>query len=508
MGCQVIIEKSLFDIWEVGNNEEWKVSEFSANEDFSQIERLALENRYWSITEITEKFNRQSVSFQLSKKDKLHSWLKYKEGFSAELVRLLLTEFGIKKGDMVLDPFMGSGTTALVACMNGINSVGYDILPMSKISIAAKSLVYKYDLDELYALLDDLSKIEVPSSYLKETPTISITKEGYPTPTAIEISYLDEYIAQSSYSEEAKLLCKLCMLNSLEKVSYSAKDGQYLRWDYRCPKIVRASEERKLAGKKPFVVKLDKGELPSMKKALINELSRIVEDVKEIQNTINQSVETTNNFIEGSALYNLPNLDSDSINAVISSPPYCNRYDYTRTYAMELAFLGVDEDGIRTLRQELLSCTVENKTKVERLKEYYSSLNILDRYNQILEVVSNNKVLNEILEALQGRNSNGEINNKGVIRMVEGYFTELAFIFSELYRVCKKGAKVAFVNDNVRYAGEVIPVDYLTTMIAEQIGFVPEKIYTLKQKKGNSSQQMKKYGKVSLRKSITIWKKL
>ena len=508
MGCQVIIEKSLFDIWEVGNNEEWKVSEFSANEDFSQIERLALENRYWSITEITEKFNRQSVSFQLSKKDKLHSWLKYKEGFSAELVRLLLTEFGIKKGDMVLDPFMGSGTTALVACMNGINSVGYDILPMSKISIAAKSLVYKYDLDELYALLDDLSKIEVPSSYLKETPTISITKEGYPTSTAIEISYLDEYIAQSSYSEEAKLLCKLCMLNSLEKVSYSAKDGQYLRWDYRCPKIVRASEERKLAGKKPFVVKLDKGELLSMKKALINELSRIVEDVKEIQNTINQSVETTNNFIEGSALYNLPNLDSDSINAVISSPPYCNRYDYTRTYAMELAFLGVDEDGIRTLRQELLSCTVENKTKVERLKEYYSSLNILDRYNQILEVVSNNKVLNEILEALQGRNSNGEINNKGVIRMVEGYFTELAFIFSELYRVCKKGAKVAFVNDNVRYAGEVIPVDYLTTMIAEQIGFVPEKIYTLKQKKGNSSQQMKKYGKVSLRKSITIWKKL
>ncbi len=508
MGCQVIIEKSLFDIWEVGNNVEWKVAEFSANEDFSQVERLALENRYWSITEITEKFNRQSVSFQLSKKDKLHSWLKYKEGFSAELVRLLLTEFGIKKGDMVLDPFMGSGTTALVACLNGINSIGYDILPMSKISIAAKSLVYKYDLDELYALLDDLSKIEVPSSYLKETPTISITKEGYPTSTAIEISYLDEYIVQSSYSEEAKLLCKLSMLNSLEKVSYSAKDGQYLRWDYRCPKIVRASEERKLAGKKPFVVKLDKGELPSMKKALINELSRIVEDVKEIQNTINQSVETTNNFIEGSALYNLPNLDSDSINAVISSPPYCNRYDYTRTYAMELAFLGVDEDGIRTLRQELLSCTVENKTKVERLKEYYSSLNILDRYNQILEVVSNNKVLNEILEALQGRNSNGEINNKGVIRMVEGYFTELAFIFSELYRVCKKGAKVAFVNDNVRYAGEVIPVDYLTTMIAEQIGFVPEKIYTLKQKKGNSSQQMKKYGKVSLRKSITIWKKL
>ena len=105
------------------------------------------------------------------------------------------------------------------------------------------------------------------------------------------------------------------------------------------------------------------------------------------------------------------------------------------------------------------------------------------------------------------RNVNGEINNKGVISMVEGYFSELAFVFAELYRVCKSGARVAFVNDNVRYAGEVIPVDYLTTMFAESLGFVPEVIYTLKQQKGNSSQQMKRYGKVNLRKSITVWRR-
>jgi site-specific DNA-methyltransferase (cytosine-N4-specific) len=66
---------------------------------------------------------------------------------------------------------------------------------------------------------------------------------------------------------------------------------------------------------------------------------------------------------------------------------------------------------------------------------------------------------------------------------------------------------VAFVNDNVRYAGEVIPVDFISTELAEQMGFKPVKIYTLKQQKGNSSQQMKKYGRVPLRKSITLWKK-
>jgi len=45
----------------------------------------------------------------------------------------------------------------------------------------------------------------------------------------------------------------------------------------------------------------------------------------------------------------------------MTSPPYCNRYDYTRTYALELALLGIDEQGLLRLRQEMLSCTVENR---------------------------------------------------------------------------------------------------------------------------------------------------
>lgn len=131
----------------------------------------------------------------------------------------------------------------------------------------------------------------------------------------------------------------------------------------------------------------------------------------------------------------------------------------------------------------------------------------IEDYERVLNVVQSNNALNEIGAALQARNANGEINNKGILRMVEGYFLELTFLFSELLRVCKPGGKVAFVNDNVRYAGEVIPVDYLCTNLAEQLGFKPVKIYTLKQKKGNSSQQMAKYGRVAIRKSITIWEK-
>ncbi len=66
---------------------------------------------------------------------------------------------------------------------------------------------------------------------------------------------------------------------------------------------------------------------------------------------------------------------------------------------------------------------------------------------------------------------------------------------------------MVFVNDNVRYGGEVIPVDLLSTYLAEKLGFEAIAVYVLPQKKGNSSQQMKKFGRQPLRKSITLWQK-
>ena len=93
---------SLFQIPSIADK--WQVHNFSADNFGQQSARRNLENKYIKITTISNKFNRQSVSYQLSKNDVLHRWLKYKEGFSADLVRKLLKEFKIKAGDTVLNP--------------------------------------------------------------------------------------------------------------------------------------------------------------------------------------------------------------------------------------------------------------------------------------------------------------------------------------------------------------------------------------------------------------------
>lgn len=488
---------------------DWKVSSFSAGNLNSQIERLKLEEKYINIIEVTDKFTRESVSYQLSKNDSLHRWLKYKEGFSAELVSLLLDEFGIQKGDTILDPFLGSGTTSLVGMFNGVNSIGFDILPMTKIALAVKKSVFSYDIAELTQLKSTLESINVSPDFQGRPNYISITQGAYPVDNERELTFFTEWCEQSMYSEEIKSLISLCILNSLERVSYSAKDGQYLRWDYRSQKIQEAAKRREKQGKAPVSTILDKGPIPSLKSLLLEELSKVIADIELIQKTVDNTAfnDTALKFVEGSALFELPKLEKEQINGVVTSPPYCNRYDYTRTYALELTYLGKGEDDIKSLRQDLLSCTVENKTKIDKLKDYYRSLNREDDFHRIIDVIKNNKTFQEINQALINRQRSGDINNKGVLKMVEGYFSELTFIYAEIFRISKPGSYVAFVNDNVRYGGEVIPVDFLSTELAEQIGFTPVKIYSLRRQKGNSSQQMKKFGRVPLRKSITIWRK-
>ena len=498
----------LFDTYQ---DEEMKknyvVGRFSANQFCDDSARIKLEKKYESILDVTDKFDRRSVSYQLNKKDVLHSWLKYKEGFSADLVNTLLDEMGAVEGDTVLDPFIGSGTTALVCKMRGINSIGYDIMPISKVSIEAKANVLKYDQKELCSLINEFSSLELPKDYEKKTPYITITNTAYPEYNEKFIQFATDWIAKSEYSDEAKNLFTLCIINSLERCSYTIKSGQYLSWDSRSKKVQEANAERIQKGQKLLPEYQCREIIENVKKAITEELEHVFSDISTIQVNSKVCEGAKINFIQKSVLFDLPSVDSEIFKGVITSPPYCNRYDYTRTYALELVYLGLTEDTIKEMRQALLSCTVESRSKIEALRDYYKSIGAGERFEFIKNTIQSNIAFCEILTAMKARKENGDLNNNGVIRMIEGYFTELAFIYAELYRTCKKGAMIACVNDNVRYGGEVIPVDFLSTSFAEQFGFKPVKIYCLKQQKGNSSQQMAKYGRVALRKSITIWRK-
>ncbi len=488
-------------------SKDYLIDQFSADAFCCETERQKLEAAYAPLLEVTDRFDRKSVSYQLSKNDVLHSWLKYKEGFSADLVNSLLDEAGIKAGDWVMDPFMGSGTTALVCQMRGIHSIGYDVMPIADVALKAKAACTDYSLTELNAMLAELRALPMPADYSKSISSIPITQDAYPEQNARYLRFIEDWRTNCRYSENAKNLLRLCILNSLESCSYTTKGGQYLGWDSRSPKVVRGNALRAAKGQRPLASKTVRTNILDSRDTIFLELSHVIRDIERIQQSSQKYEKAEIRYTRNSVLFELPKLPDDILNGVITSPPYCNRYDYTRTYALELVYLGLDNEAIKQLRQDLLSCTVESKPKLAQLEQFYAHIGQEERFNTIYAAIQSNSAFLEILDALHTRERHGDLNNDGIIRMVEGYFTELAFLYAELFRICKKGATVAFVNDNVRYGGEIIPVDFLSSSFAEQFGFTVKKIYCLKQKKGNSSQQMAKFGRVALRKSITIWTK-
>jgi DNA modification methylase len=431
---------------------------------------------------------RSLVSFQANKSRPVYRWYKYKEAFSASLIEHFLHKYGISKGT-ILDPFAGSGTALFAASAMGINADGIELLPIGQQIIATKKLFESEFTPEDFLALEQWSAMRIweQSEKMVNLPELRITKGAYPEKTkeAIE-KYLAAYQQENSRVQAVLRFALLCVL---ESISFTRKDGQYLRWDYRSGRT---------HGKKIF----DKGEILDFERAICEKISEITTDLSPAQQTGLFPVETSQGEIQlysCSCLEVLPQLSDSTYDAIITSPPYCNRYDYTRTYALELALLGTDEQGLLKLRQEMLSCTVENRAK--------DLLKVNPRWTTAIVTADEQELLQAILKYLDDQKEKGELNNNGIPRMVRGYFYEMACVIAECSRVLKPNAPLFMVNDNVRYAGASISVDMILSQFAEKLGFCIENILILPNGKGNSSQQMGSHGRQPLRKCVYIWRK-
>lgn len=440
---------------------------------------------------VNQELSRALVSNQANKTIPFYRWLKYKEAFSSKLVRFFTTEFRPDKNNpRILDPFAGAGTTLTTATKEGWHATGVELLPVGIAAMKARLKADKVNIgifEKYLSILEKLPLESLESSY--QFPHLRITEKAFPLKTERAISAYMSFLNQI-HEHDVRYLFWFACLSILEDVSFTRKDGQYLRWDSRSKRTLKSD--------------FNKGKIYNFRTAITNKLHMMLEDIK---NHNGGSYSRNVKIISGSCLAQLPHLESNSFDLVLTSPPYCNRYDYTRTYALELAFLGYDDAAIRNLRQTLLSATVENKGKHEQLLSQYRVCGKENFYSFAVNAFYNQVALHEILRILHQARDRDELNNNNIPNMVENYFFEMNIVIHELSRLIKPGGRMVMVNDNVRYHGEEIPVDLILSDFAASAGLKVECIWVLPRGKGNSSQQMGAYGRNELRKCVYIWVK-
>lgn len=96
--------------------------------------------------------------------------------------------------------------------------------------------------------------------------------------------------------------------------------------------------------------------------------------------------------------------------------------------------------------------------------------------------------------------------NKHVIPMIKGYFEDMYLVLKEVARVLKQRGFAAFVIGDVRYGGFLVPVSDILVEIGDSLGLTHQETLVARLR-GNSPQQMGKFGKIPAKESIVIWKK-
>jgi len=233
----------------------------------NSVSRTALYEKFKSKIIHNPSLSRNLVSFQANKQAPFSAWFKYKEGFSERLVTYLLQTLKPQPG-ILLDPFSGVGASLFAASGLGWETIGIELLQVGIFATKARLIAQKIDINLFNKVISEIKQINFaeyyhPSHAIQHIP---ITRGAF---SAVEEELLVGYISYCHNfvsNDDIRNLLLYAAFCILEDISYTRKDGQYLRWDSRSGRSL---------GKIPF----EKREILTFSDAIHQKLNQMVSDL-------------------------------------------------------------------------------------------------------------------------------------------------------------------------------------------------------------------------------------
>lgn len=256
-----------------------------------------------------------------------HGLFPYRGKFHPQLIKGLINILNIQKGEIILDPMAGSGTTNVEAALMGINSNAIDVSPFCQFMIKTKH----------EALTIDLTLLE--STKIENKKLFDFFKQG------------DVLNRISKIGDNNKIkIYNLAFLAFLDALGYSKR-------------VVKSNHDQ-----------LFDKVLPRYIETVKSFLSNKHFDQNKIGNL---------DILSDSDALDIK-LDNNTIDCVITSPPYSFAIDYVENDKDQLEFLGYDTTE---LKNKLIG--LKGKTKNQKLENYFSDMDAFCL--QVSKVLKKNK---------------------------------------------------------------------------------------------------------------------
>jgi len=382
---------------------------------------------------------------RLSPEDRpAHQWYRFVLSYPPHLVRDYLEQFGVNEKQTVLDPFCGTGTTLVECKKQGIRSVGIEAHPMPCFASRVKT-DWGVDPDGLLAHAERVA--EAVPKRLRRLPVKSEDGHGL----------------RALPADSAKLLLKdsmspLPLHKSLVLLDVLGELGEPEYRPYELLALAKAlvTKISNLHFGPEVGVRGFKQDAPVVE-SWLSCVRRIAEDVRLLQprRGVPASVCLEDSRRVARAL------EPNSVDVVITSPPYPNEKDYTRTTRLESVILGFvrDREELRNLKKGLLRSNTRNVYKGDEDDQWAAGFPEIHRIARKIEK----------RRIALGKTSGFE---RLYHRVTKLYFGGMARHFEELKAVLRPGAKLAYVvGDQASYLRVMIRTGRLLAEIAESLGY-------------------------------------